>query len=427
MKKYLFASGLILSTLLASCGGGGGGDTEVGEYPSDGGMTPSQPTNQFVSVSGTLSSEISAQTINPLATNCPTINGRTPSYVVAISVNNGKVLAVGSQLDASCSFDLKLDKSLSYALAIFDQDGIPITALVPSNSQGNGFRFLGDVYVTAVAKDTNGDGSPDTVEVSVDNPQNIQLVSEPALSEPITNYRSYDRDSNGKPDFMEDKNRDGHLDFMEDKNGNGYPDAIEDLDGNGIPEGLEDENKDGIPDHVEDMDGNGHPEYHDCDENYEFDEDYEYDETYECPQPPVGGGTTGGNQGTPNQGGNQGIPSGDQGGSQSGNQQGGNNNQGGGQVSAVSFSNDVYPILQNKCQICHGANSPIDAPVFIYSDAQTTYSAVINLVNLADPQNSRLLLKATNQTPHEGGQVIQPNSPEYQTILNWISQGAQNN
>jgi hypothetical protein len=45
-------------------------------------------------------------------------------------------------------------------------------------------------------------------------------------------------------------------------------------------------------------------------------------------------------------------------------------------------------------------------------------------VNLADPAASLFLTKPTAKTPHAGGKLIEPNSPAYQTLLNWIASGA---
>ncbi|MDQ7082498.1 MAG: hypothetical protein Q9N34_05720 [Aquificota bacterium] len=111
--------------------------------------------------------------------------------------------------------------------------------------------------------DTNSDGIPDRVDISIDNPNNVQVVDNSNIPDPTdpNNAGTYDRNGNGTPDIMEDHNRNGKPDCMEDRNGNGHPDSLEDWDHNGIPEGFEDENGDNIPDHVEDhYDMNGHPE-----------------------------------------------------------------------------------------------------------------------------------------------------------------------
>src|SRR5882724_5083555 len=45
-------------------------------------------------------------------------------------------------------------------------------------------------------------------------------------------------------------------------------------------------------------------------------------------------------------------------------------------------------------------------------------------LNRPDPDNSLLLLKATGQVPHEGGQRLALGSPEYRLIRDWIAAGA---
>ena len=45
-------------------------------------------------------------------------------------------------------------------------------------------------------------------------------------------------------------------------------------------------------------------------------------------------------------------------------------------------------------------------------------------VDLKQPENSTLLMKATMQLPHGGGQRLTPGSADYQTILDWVRNGA---
>ena len=45
-------------------------------------------------------------------------------------------------------------------------------------------------------------------------------------------------------------------------------------------------------------------------------------------------------------------------------------------------------------------------------------------VNSADPEQSLLLLKATTQLAHEGGQRFRKESPEYDILRRWIAAGA---
>ena len=44
-------------------------------------------------------------------------------------------------------------------------------------------------------------------------------------------------------------------------------------------------------------------------------------------------------------------------------------------------------------------------------------------INLASPDNSLMLLKATTTVPHQGGQVLVKGTPHYRTIRKWIADG----
>lgn len=90
---------------------------------------------------------------------------------------------------------------------------------------------------------------------------------------------------------------------------------------------------------------------------------------------------------------------------------GGNNTGGNGTGNTLTFTGNILPILQSAgCTGCHGWAS--------------SYSGVIQRINTQNPANSLILLKATNSVSHGGGQRFTTNSQEYQTILNWIQQGA---
>ena len=55
--------------------------------------------------------------------------------------------------------------------------------------------------------------------------------------------------------------------------------------------------------------------------------------------------------------------------------------------------------------------------------AAADYAVVVPFVDTAAPAGSRLLTKMTGNG-HQGGAVYAAGSPEYQTILQWIQQGA---
>jgi cytochrome c5 len=91
-------------------------------------------------------------------------------------------------------------------------------------------------------------------------------------------------------------------------------------------------------------------------------------------------------------------------------------------TAALSFVNDVDPILETNCASCHGSSGS-----FSITNSSTPYAGVTPFVDTANATNSDLLLKATNQSSHGGGAIFSSTSTEYTTIRDWISQGALDN
>ena len=91
-------------------------------------------------------------------------------------------------------------------------------------------------------------------------------------------------------------------------------------------------------------------------------------------------------------------------------------------VVAKSFATDVLPILQNKCQSCHGGSGN-----FSITNSATPYAGVSGFVTASNATDSRLLQKASNSVSHGGGTVLASMSSEYKTIRDWILEGAKNN
>ncbi len=103
-------------------------------------------------------------------------------------------------------------------------------------------------------------------------------------------------------------------------------------------------------------------------------------------------------------------------------------------VPSVSFVNDIVPILTKAgCNTgsCHGAARGKDGfriSLFGY-DPRGDYERItreigVRRINLAIPENSLLLLKATGSVPHTGGKKIEVGSDHYQTLLKWLVDGA---
>ena len=89
---------------------------------------------------------------------------------------------------------------------------------------------------------------------------------------------------------------------------------------------------------------------------------------------------------------------------------------------AISFSNDVLPILNTKCASCHGNSGN-----FSITNSTTPYAGVIPFVDTANPTNSSLLQKGSGSTGHGGGIIISTDSVEYATVRDWIAAGALDN
>jgi hypothetical protein len=90
---------------------------------------------------------------------------------------------------------------------------------------------------------------------------------------------------------------------------------------------------------------------------------------------------------------------------------------------ALSFAADVLPLLA-RCKQCHVPDGQAgDSALVFTGDAAADYATVIRFVDTAAPAGSRLLAKASG-AGHGGGTVYAAGSPEYETLLDWIQQGA---
>lgn len=99
-----------------------------------------------------------------------------------------------------------------------------------------------------------------------------------------------------------------------------------------------------------------------------------------------------------------------------------------------SFLNDVQPILTRYgCNSggCHGklaGQNGFRLSLRAFA-ADADHKSLVReetarRVNLAEPERSLLLLKPTNKLIHQGGKLLEENSPAYMTLLNWIKAGA---
>jgi hypothetical protein len=91
---------------------------------------------------------------------------------------------------------------------------------------------------------------------------------------------------------------------------------------------------------------------------------------------------------------------------------------------ALSFARDVHPVLLDLCARCHSDGGQASRTGLLLSrDAARDLVQTVKFINQENPAGSRLLGKATG-TGHEGGAVVMVGTPEYRTILAWITQGS---
>ena len=101
---------------------------------------------------------------------------------------------------------------------------------------------------------------------------------------------------------------------------------------------------------------------------------------------------------------------------------------------AISFEKDVMPVLtRSGCNTgsCHGAASGKDGfrlSLFGFDPAgdyqRITREIGVRRINLAVPEESLLLKKATGAVPHTGGKRFDTDSDYYATMLEWLQNGA---
>jgi len=99
----------------------------------------------------------------------------------------------------------------------------------------------------------------------------------------------------------------------------------------------------------------------------------------------------------------------------------------------AKFEIDIQPILTARgCNSgpCHGKSRGQNgfALSLLGFDSEMDYRSIVTdargrRVAPATPADSLLLLKATAQLPHGGGKKLQPDSPDYQTLVAWIESG----
>jgi len=90
----------------------------------------------------------------------------------------------------------------------------------------------------------------------------------------------------------------------------------------------------------------------------------------------------------------------------------------------LSFASAIHPLLMTSCKSCHSSGGQAgDTQLLFVGSAATDFTSVSKFVDPLAPSGSRLLSKLGGNG-HGGGTVFASGSPEYQTILRWIQQGA---
>ena len=111
--------------------------------------------------------------------------------------------------------------------------------------------------------------------------------------------------------------------------------------------------------------------------------------------------------------------------------------------SGISFKKHVMPVLKNRCKSCH---TPEAAKPWTEYPKGTKYAygggldlsafekdpnskmGVMNIVNTANPEASKMLVLPLYGSEHGGGASwLNSNDEDYKAILQWIKEGAKNN
>jgi len=104
------------------------------------------------------------------------------------------------------------------------------------------------------------------------------------------------------------------------------------------------------------------------------------------------------------------------------------------EIAPTDYIRDVTPVLSKLgCNqgTCHGSKDGKNGFKLslrgydpIYDTRAFTDELASRRANIAAPENSLMLLKATGAVPHLGGQVTKPGEPYYEIIRRWIAGGA---
>jgi len=262
-RKVLIGSSLSLSALLFACGGGGS---------SSDGDTTAVITSPYATLDGTITASSNTAT-GALFSTAITAGNLTLAYIAAIAIEDGKLVYTADDIDDNGNFNLKLKKGLDYVFILFDEYRLPVFAV--QNDSENVINVNGDGSLNIILEDTDNNGLPDSVRLSVSG--DVQTKNNPQMSDDPNDDDYYPEsietiDYGGTPNPDYDEDGDGYFDGVEDNDHDGYIDGKEDSNRNGIPDVYEDDDSDGLPDYLDDSDGDGYPDHIDEDDsdNYRY-------------------------------------------------------------------------------------------------------------------------------------------------------------
>jgi mono/diheme cytochrome c family protein len=89
-----------------------------------------------------------------------------------------------------------------------------------------------------------------------------------------------------------------------------------------------------------------------------------------------------------------------------------------------SYAADIQPLLLGSCGSCHAPTGAASGSQLVFTgSAPDDYASVSSLVDLDNPNTSRLLVKAQGRG-HGGGAIYTSTSSRYAAVLRWIGEGA---
>jgi hypothetical protein len=102
--------------------------------------------------------------------------------------------------------------------------------------------------------------------------------------------------------------------------------------------------------------------------------------------------------------------------------------EGGFPAQEATFAQTLYPVLeQAACRSCHNPDGVASATRLVFPEADASAARIeafgASLVTLLDrdkPEESLLLKKPTNRTPHAGGERIKPGGEEEKILKAWV-------